>query len=99
MLVAVALKTRYVTVTPEDSLNELAQLAGTAGATIVGRMIQPLPVPTKAYYIGKGKLAELLALGESTNYDVVIFDDELSPLQQRNLCSCQQQHDGIRQDS
>jgi len=83
--VAVAPKTRSGTVTTEDSLNELAQLAGTAGATVVGRLIQSLPVPAKAYYIGKGKLAELLALRESTNYDVVIFDDELSPLQQRNL--------------
>lgn len=85
MLVAVAPKTRSGTVNPEDSLSELAQLASTAGATVVGRLIQPLPVPTKAYYIGKGKLVELLALRESTGYDVVLFDDELSPLQQRNL--------------
>ena len=82
---AVSLKTGPRIVSPEDSLSELAQLAGTAGAIVVGRMIQPLPVPTKAYYIGKGKLAELLALRESTDYDVVIFDDELTPLQQRNL--------------
>jgi GTP-binding protein HflX len=72
-------------VNPEDSLEELAQLAHTAGATVVGRLIQPLPVPTKAYYIGKGKLTELLALRDSTNSNVIIFDDELSPLQQRNL--------------
>ena len=45
---------------PEDSLDELAQLAGTAGAQVVGRVIQQLPVPTKTYYIGKGKLDELL---------------------------------------
>lgn len=49
------------------------------------RIIQRLPVPTKTHYVGKGKLAELLALKESTDYNVVIFDDELSPLQQRNL--------------
>ena len=85
ILVAVFSKTRPGAVNPEDSLSELARLAGTAGAIVVGRLIQPLPVPTKAYYIGKGKLAELLALGESTDYDVVIFDDELTPLQQRNL--------------
>jgi GTP-binding protein HflX len=85
MLVAVAPKTGTGTVTPEDSLSELAQLAGTAGATVVGRLVQSLPVPTKAYYIGKGKLDELIALRESTGYGVVIFDDELSPLQQRNL--------------
>ena len=85
ILVAVSLKTGPRIVSPEDSLSELARLAGTAGAIVVGRLIQPLPVPTKAYYIGKGKLAELLALRESTDYDVVIFDDELTPLQQRNL--------------
>ncbi len=49
------------------------------------RIIQRLPVPTKTHYVGKGKLAELVALKENTDYDVVIFDDELSPLQQRNL--------------
>lgn len=49
------------------------------------RIIQRLPVPTKTHYVGKGKLAELLALKENTGYNVVIFDDELSPLQQRNL--------------
>lgn len=42
-------------------------------------------MPSKTYYIGKGKLAELLSLKDGINYDVVIFDDELSPLQQRNL--------------
>jgi len=51
----------------------------------VERIIQRLPVPTKTHYVGKGKLAELLALKENTDYNVVIFDDELSPLQQRNL--------------
>jgi len=51
----------------------------------VERIIQRLPVPTKTHYVGKGKLAELLALKENTGYNVVIFDDELSPLQQRNL--------------
>lgn len=52
---------------------------------MVGKIIQRLPVPSKTHYIGKGKLEELLALKDSVNYDVVIFDDELSPLQQRNL--------------
>ena len=66
-------------------MEELAQLAGTAGADVVGKLIQRLPVPSKTHYLGKGKLDELLSLKESTNYDVVIFDDELSPLQQRNL--------------
>jgi len=69
----------------EVSIDELAQLSSTAGAEIVGKLIQRLPVPSATHYLGKGKLAELLALKDSTNYNVVIFDDELSPLQQRNL--------------
>jgi len=66
-------------------LQELAQLANTAGAKVVGKLVQRLPVPTKTHYLGEGKLEELLSLKSITGYNVVIFDDELSPLQQRNL--------------
>jgi len=66
-------------------MEELAQLASTAGADVVGRLIQRLPTPSKTHYLGKGKLDELLSLKDSAHYDVIIFDDELSPLQQRNL--------------
>ena len=66
-------------------MGELAQLARTAGASVVGRLIQRLAVPSKTHYLGKGKLEELLAVKGSAKYDVVIFDDELSPVQQRNL--------------
>ncbi len=52
---------------------------------MVGKLIQRLPIPTKSYYIGEGKIAELKALKNDTDYNVIIFDDELSPLQQRNL--------------
>jgi len=52
---------------------------------VVGKLTQRLPAPSKAHYLGRGKLDELLSLKSSANYDVVIFDDELSPLQQRNL--------------
>ena len=69
----------------ESSIAELAQLAGTAGASVVGKLIQRLPIPSATHYLGKGKLAELVELKNTTNYSVVIFDDELSPLQQRNL--------------
>jgi GTP-binding protein HflX len=69
----------------EKSMDELSRLAVTAGARVVGSMIQRLPIPSKSYYIGEGKLSELSAEKEITNYNVVIFDDELSPLQQRNL--------------
>ncbi len=84
-LVAVATKRSADRWSAEDSLQELAQLAGTAGANVVGKLIQRLPVPSKKLYIGEGKLAGLLSLKSSTNYNIVIFDDELSPLQQRNL--------------
>ncbi|MCJ7426241.1 MAG: GTPase HflX [Dehalococcoidales bacterium] len=66
-------------------MDELAQLAGTAGARVAGKLIQRLPWPAKTHYLGKGKLEELIALKGSLNYTVAIFDDELTPLQQRNL--------------
>ena len=60
-------------------------MAGTAGADVVGKLVQKVPVPSKTHYLGKGKLDELLSLKDTTGYDTVIFNDELSPLQQRNL--------------
>jgi GTP-binding protein HflX len=72
-------------VSAEASQTELAQLAKSAGAEVVGKAIQRLDMPTKSLYIGKGKLEEILALKVSLNYDTVVFDDELSPVQQRNL--------------
>jgi GTP-binding protein HflX len=68
-----------------DSLEELSHLAKTAGANVVGTLTQKLDEPSATYYIGKGKIAELISLKEKTRYDTVIFDDELSPRQQRNL--------------
>ncbi len=68
-----------------ESLDELAQLASTAGAEVIGRLIQRLHKSSKLTYLGKGKLEELLALKGSSCYNLVIFDDELSPIQQQNL--------------
>jgi GTP-binding protein HflX len=68
-----------------NSLEELAQLADTAGAFVVEKIVQQLPTPTHDYYIGKGKIDELLALKNTSPYTVVIFDDELTPHQQQNL--------------
>jgi GTP-binding protein HflX len=68
-----------------DSLEELSHLAKTAGANVVGMLTQKLDVPSAAYFIGKGKIEELVNLREQTRYDTVVFDDELSPRQQRNL--------------
>jgi len=69
----------------EDSLEELALLATTAGAEVVGALVQRLTRPTPAYYLGKGKLEELARLRMEADYSVLLFDDELSPTQQRNL--------------
>ena len=67
---------------PKDSLEELAQLARSAGAEVVGTAVQRLDRTTHTY-LGKGKLEELLASRDS--YDTLILDDELTPTQQRNL--------------
>lgn len=69
----------------EASLDELALLADTAGAETVDRVLQRRDTPDPATYIGKGKAEELRQLAEALDVDVVIFDDELSPAQQRNL--------------
>ncbi len=52
---------------------------------MVGKLVQRLPRASKTHYLGKGKLEELISLKDSTKYSVVIFDDELSPLQQQNI--------------
>lgn len=62
----------------------MAYLAFTAGVDIVGQLTQRLEKPTGTY-LGKGKLQELISLRDKLLYNVVIFDDELSPHQQRNL--------------
>jgi len=69
----------------QSSLEELAQLALTAGANVVGRCVQRLERPTPAYYVGRGKVQELVSLRHRLGYSTIIFDDELSPSQQRNL--------------
>ena len=71
--------------TSQSSLEELAQLALTAGANVVGRSVQRLQRPTPAYYVGRGKVEELASLRHRLGYGTIIFDDELSPSQQRNL--------------
>ena len=70
----------------EDSLNELAQLAGTAGIVVEGRVIQKRLQEDPVTYIGKGKLEELRQeLSLNPDLGMLIFDDELSPGQQRNI--------------
>jgi GTP-binding protein HflX len=69
----------------DSSLEELSYLAKTAGAEVVGRLSQKLEKPSPTYYLGRGKLEELIKLREKYAYSVVVFNDELSPRQQRNL--------------
>ena len=69
----------------ENSLEELKNLSKTAGAEVVGEIVQKLSRPSATHYLGKGKLQELLNLKNSSQYDTVIFNDELVPRQQRNL--------------
>ncbi len=69
----------------EDSLNELGILAHTAGAKVAGTLIQRLPHPDRVTYVGKGRAQELSALEKQLGLDLIIFDDELTPTQQRNL--------------
>ena len=68
-----------------DPLDELQGLAETAGAIVVGRMTQKRDKPATATYLGKGKVEELAELVEVTKSDVILFDNELSPAQVRNL--------------
>ena len=70
---------------PVESLDELEELAATAGALTVGRVIQIREAIHPGSYIGKGKITEVLQLIEETEATGIICDDELSPAQLRNL--------------
>ena len=69
----------------EDHLNELEFLADTAGADTVHKILQGLPKKDSAWYIGKGKVEEIRELIEEDDLSLVIVDDDLSPVQMRNL--------------
>ncbi|HKM30744.1 MAG: GTPase HflX [Bacteroidales bacterium] len=68
-----------------DHLDELEFLADTAGLSAAGRFVQRLPRPLTNTYLGKGKLEELAAFLKAEEIETVIFDDELTPTQLRNL--------------
>ena len=68
-----------------ELLDELAELATTAGGEVIGEGTQKLESPHPATYIGKGKAGEFAAFCNRNDVDTVIFDDELSPAQTRNL--------------
>ncbi|KAL2498398.1 GTP-binding protein [Abeliophyllum distichum] len=69
----------------EESLSELTQLADTAGLLVVGSTYQKLATPNPRTYIGSGKVAEIKSAIHAFDVETVIFDDELSPGQLRNL--------------
>lgn len=69
----------------EEYLDELEFLAETAGAFTVERFVQKLPMPNPKTYVGSGKLEEIKGFCEADDIDMLIFDDELSPSQLRNI--------------
>ena len=69
----------------EESLDELGRLAESAGAEVVGRVTQERRAPTPKLYFGKGKVDELKASSEREGANLMISDDALSPVQERNL--------------
>src|SRR3972149_11038127 len=69
----------------EEHLSELGELADTAGADTIFKIVQAKNRIDPAFYIGKGKAEELAALVELNDIDLVIFDDDLTPVQIRNL--------------
>ena len=70
---------------PEHSLDELAGLAAAAGADVALRVLQDRPRPDPATFLGSGKVASLALMCDEAKIDTVIFDNELSPAQLRNL--------------
>lgn len=68
-----------------DTMDELALLADTAGARVVDRIVQERKTIDPAYFIGRGKADELGLRAKELDAEVVIFDDDLSPAQMRNL--------------
>jgi GTP-binding protein HflX len=68
-----------------ETLDELSQLADTAGFITVGKVTQPRLKPDKSYYLGSGRLHDLVLEIQAQGADIAIFDDELSPAQIRNI--------------
>ena len=78
-------KSDYLSDTTDESMAELSELVDTAGGTVVGEMVQNRPYPESGTYFGEGKLNELKDAITSLDATLVVFDDELSPVQLRNI--------------
>jgi GTP-binding protein HflX len=84
--ILVALNTRELSKEiVEEHLTELEELAATAGAETVLKVTQDRNAPDPVFYLGKGKAEELVSLAEMNDVNLLIFDDDLSPVQVRNL--------------
>jgi len=82
---SLALPTDSPDFSSEESLDELRTLATSAGGEIVGEFTQRRDRPDPATLIGKGKLEEIAGASASVSADVILFDHDLSPSQQRNI--------------
>jgi GTP-binding protein HflX len=76
---------QLASIAPDESLAELRELATSAGAEVVGEFFQRKDQPDPATLLGKGKLQEISGAAASAGADLLIFDHELSPSQQRNI--------------
>ena len=85
MLVGAPLKRPGARRVTDDHLRELADLADTAGAVVVGELTQQIDRPHPGTYLGKGKLEELRLRVEELDASLVLFDEELSPTQGKNI--------------
>lgn len=84
-LVGVEMKGTTDGFSTDDSMDELEQLARTAGVMVVGKAVQKIARVNPATFIGKGKLEEIVEQRPELQYDLVIFDEELHPNQQREI--------------
>lgn len=82
----------YINDTTDESMRELGELVDTAGGEVVGEMVQNRPMPDSGTYFGEGKLEELREAVLGLGATLVVFDDELSPVQLRNI----NEHIGVR---
>ena len=81
MLVGIDMDTYHA----EVSIDELEELARTAGAVVCAKTLQKRDRPDSATYVGSGKLEEIKEFAEANDVDLLIFDGELTPSQQRNI--------------
>src|SRR5512144_634091 len=85
LIVGVAPKGGLPRAVAEDHLDELERLVDTAGGTVVARFVKERAAPDPATYIGKGAVEEIGRAAKAERAGLVVFDDELSPGQARNL--------------